>query len=192
VTAAPDLPCLLVAGAPASGKTVLGRALAGRLAAALLDLDVATAALTAVVAGLVSQQDLDSAALADATRAARYETLTALAEDNLRVGRPAVLVAPFTAERQDPTAWSALSARLAAAGGAPAMVWLRAEPDLLLRRLRSRAAERDRSKLIDPTGFLDGMLLAPPAVAHLPVDASLGPDRQCAEVLAVLPRPTVT
>jgi predicted kinase len=192
VTAARGLPCVLVSGAPASGKTVLGRALARRLAAALLDLDVATTAMTAVVADQVGQRDLDSPALAEATRAARYETLTALAEDNLRVGRPAVLVAPFTAERRDPAAWAALSARLTAAGGAPALVWLRAGPDLLLDRLRFRAAERDRSKLLDPARFLDGVPLGAPAIAHLAVDASLDADRQCAEVLAALPGAPVT
>ena len=43
---------MLIGGPPATGKTTLAEALAPRLDAALLDLDVATGPLTAVVAGL--------------------------------------------------------------------------------------------------------------------------------------------
>jgi predicted kinase len=166
---------------------VLGRALAARLGAALLDLDVATAPLTAVVAELVGQSDLDGAELAGATRAARYETLFALAEDNLRVGRPVVLVAPFTTERQESEAWTRVADRLTAAGGAPTLVWLRAGRELLLHRLRARGATRDRGKLADPAGFLDRIPLVPPVVAHVAVDAAAGTGQQCAAVLSRLP-----
>jgi predicted kinase len=165
---------------------VLGRALAAGLGAALLDLDVATAPLTAVVADLVGRSDLDDAGLAGMTRAARYETLFALAEDNLRVGHPVVLVAPFTAERRGAEAWSRVVDRLSAAGGTPTLVWLRAGRDLLVERLRSRGAARDRGKLADPAAFLDRIPLGPPGVPHLAVDASAPTARQCAAVLAGL------
>jgi predicted kinase len=178
--------CLLVSGPPASGKTALGRALAARLGAALLDLDVATAPLAAVVADLVGQSDLDAAELAGTTRAARYETLFALAEDNLRVGCPVVLVAPFTTERQESKAWTRIADRLTAAGGTPTLVWLRAGRELLLERLRSRGAARDLGKLADPAGFLDRIPLVPPEVAHVAVDAAAGTGEQCAVVLAGL------
>lgn len=186
VTGAPPLPCVLVTGAPASGKTVLGRALATRLGATLLDLDVATAPLTTVIARLVGQDDLDGTELARTTRAARYETLTALAEDNLRARHPVVLVAPFTTERREPAAWARLSGRLGAAGGRPVLAWLRTEPALLLGRLRARAADRDRAKLADLEGFLDRVSLEPPAVAHVAVDAAADLERQCSAVLRSL------
>jgi predicted kinase len=184
VTGAP--PCLLVAGAPASGKTTLGRALASRLGAALVDIDVATQPLTAVVAGLLREDDLDAPRLAGATRGARYETVTALAEDNLRLGRPVVLVAPFTAERRQVPAWERLAGRLRAAGGSPALVWLRLDRELLGERLRGRAAERDRAKLAGLAGFLDRVPLGPPAGPHLAVDAAADLDTQCATVLTRL------
>ena len=65
---------------------------------------MATAPLTRVISGLTGVHDLDDPALAGLTRAARYDTLLGLAAANLRVGRPVVLVAPFSTERADPSA----------------------------------------------------------------------------------------
>lgn len=50
--------------------------------------------LTRVVSGLAGVHDLDDPVLARLTRDACYDTLLALAEANLRAGRPVVLVAP--------------------------------------------------------------------------------------------------
>jgi AAA domain len=119
---------------------------------------------------LVGVDDLDDQRLAGPTRGARYETITALAEDNLRVGTPVVLVAPFTAERRDPDAWAALDLRLRAAGGTPLLVWLQLRPATAVRRLRARGATRDLAKTADPAAFLAGLDLAEPVGAHVTVD----------------------
>ncbi len=129
------LPAVLLTGWPAAGKSTVGRALARRLGAALVDQDTATAPLVAVVMDLLGVHDLDDARLAGPTRQARYETVTALAEDNLRVGTPVVLVAPFTDERRDLDAWAALDRRLRAAGGSPLLVWLQLQPVTAVQRL---------------------------------------------------------
>ncbi|WP_051581371.1 AAA family ATPase [Pseudonocardia acaciae] len=163
---------VLISGPAASGKSTLGAALAARLGAALLDQDVLTGPLTSVVGALVGSDDLDDPVLAGPTRAARYEALLATAVDNLQIGRPVVAVAPFTAERSDPAAWAAVRDRLVAAGGSPVLVWLRLDPDELLRRLRSRGAARDRAKLADPTAFLATGVLTAPRTEHLELDAS--------------------
>jgi predicted kinase len=186
VTASIAAPALVVCGAPASGKSTLGRALAARLGAAILDQDVLTAPLVAVVSAHLGSADLDSPELAGATRAARYETLTAGAEDNLRTGRPVVLVAPFSAERRDPEAWARLASRLDRAGGAATLVWLRLTGEQLLTRMRDRGAERDQAKLVDGAAYLARIDLTAPAVPHVAVDASDGVDQQCARVLAEL------
>jgi predicted kinase len=178
------LAALVICGPPASGKSTLARALASRLDAALFDQDVLTGPLTAVVAGLLGTDDLDSPALANATRAARYETLAAGAEDNLRTGRPVVLVAPFSAERRDPAAWARLAERLGHAGGEPTMVWLRLTGEDLLARMTLRGAPRDRVKVADPTGYLARIELGEPVVPHLPVDATAAVEEQCRSVLA--------
>lgn len=173
-----NLPAVLVTGPPASGKTVLARAVARSLNAALFDQDVLTRPLTAVVAGLLGTDDLDDPRLALSTRAARYETLFDAAADNLAIGNPVVLVAPFTAERRDPLALRRVADRFAAFGGKTTLVWLRATPDLLRERMSGRSAARDRAKLADLAAFLDRVDLAPPTVPHLAVSAAAAPADQ--------------
>jgi predicted kinase len=173
---------VVLSGAPATGKSTVGRALACALGAAVVDLDTATAPLVAVVAGLLGVSDLDDARLAGPTRDARYETVVALAEDSLAVGTPVVLVAPFTAERGDGTAWQTLADRLRAAGGAPTLVWLRLQPEAVVERLRARGAARDEAKLGDAQAYLARLSTDPPRSPHLAVDA----DRPVPEIVREL------
>ena len=180
---------IVVAGPPASGKSSLGRALARRLPAALLDQDVLTRPLVAVVAGLVGAgDDLDHPRLRGLVRDARYECLLDSAGLQLRCGTHVVIVAPFTAETMEPVRWQTVQARLQASGAtAVHLVWLEASAQLLERRLRRRAAPRDRARLADPArlqAWLAG--LRSPAVPAVPVDACLPPDRQADAVLATL------
>jgi predicted kinase len=163
------LAAVLVGGPPATGKSTLASALAPRLGAAVLDLDVATGPLVRVISGLIGVTDLDDPALAGLTRDARYETLLALADANLRAGRPVILVAPFSAERARPAAWAAIAQRLTAD---PVMVWLHLPADEIVRRLRIRALARDEDKIRDPASFLAGLDLARPAIPHLALDAT--------------------
>ena len=188
---------LVVTGCPAAGKSTLGLALARELGAALVDLDSATAPLVSVVLGLMSLEDLDelrdlgrrdpdALGLADRTRAARYETVTALAEDSLRAGTPVVVVAPFTRERRDPDAWAALARRLEAAGGEPHLVWISMPAAVALSRLQARGAERDRRKIADVSTYLAGLDLAPPTVEHILVHGEGALTTQVSAVLTAL------
>jgi len=160
---------VLIGGPPATGKSTLATALAPRLGAALLDLDVATGPLTRVVSELIGVRDLVDPVLAGLTRDARYETLLGLADANLRAGLSVVLVAPFTSERGQPSAWAATARRLASD---PTMVWLHLPPEELVQRLTRRALARDEDKIRNPASFLTGLDLEPPVVPHLPLDAS--------------------
>jgi predicted kinase len=188
VTSAKGLPVVLLTGAPATGKSTLGRLLAGRLHAALLDQDVATEPLVDVVRRLVDVDDLDDPRLGGLTRAARYEVLAGLAVDNLSAGVPVVLVAPYTTERTDPQAWTELRSRLMAAGGVPLLTWLSLEPAEIVRRLRDRAAARDQAKLLDGSSYLGKLseLAAAPSVPHLPLPADLPADVLVGRVLEAL------
>ena len=163
---------ILVAGPPASGKSTVGAALAKTLEATLIDQDVATGQLLSIIESLVNIDDIDDPQLAALTRPARYETVTRLAEDNLRLGNTVLLVAPFTAERKNLPAWQELCHRLRrAGGGAVAMVWLYLSREELLQRLRVRAADRDAAKLGGGQRFLDQLELGPPVGPHIPVHA---------------------
>jgi predicted kinase len=186
----PAAPAVLLTGWPAAGKSTVGRALARRLGAALVDQDTATAPLVAVVAELVGVHDLDDARLAGPTRRARYETIIALAEDNLQVGNAVVVVAPFTDERRDLFAWLALDGRLRAAGGSPLLVWLRLQPATLVQRLRARGAGRDAAKVTDPTAFTAALDTSEPVGPHVAVDGENPTDDVVRTVLAALAEPT--
>jgi predicted kinase len=176
---------VLVCGAPGSGKSTLGTLLARRLPAALLDLDTATAGLTAVIGTLHGTDDLDDPELVRLTRAARYETIIGLAEDNLIAGVGAVMVAPFTTERRDPVAWAALQSRLDQIGAGTTMVWLRISADEVLRRVERRGAGRDVAKL--SRNWPAGLDLGPPSVPHIAVDATLSPALNADRVMSLLP-----
>jgi len=185
---APDLAhgrrpiAVVVCGAPGSGKSTVGALIAHGLSAALLDLDTATASLTAVISSLHGTRDLDDPELATLTRAARYEAITCLAVDNLAAGVSAVLVAPFTSERREPGAWERLERRMVDAGGKAEMVWLQISADDVVRRVEKRGAERDRAKL--HREWTAGLDLDAPAVPHLAVDALLSPPVIADTVLA--------
>jgi predicted kinase len=185
--AAPELPSVLLTGWPGSGKSTVGRALARRLGAALVDQDTLTGPLVDVVADLVGVHDLDDVRLAGPTRAARYETVAAVAEENLRVGTPVVLVAPFSLERRDLHAWEALERRLRAAGGRPLLVWLHLDPAAVVDRLRARGAARDVPKLADPSSFLAGLDRAVPVGPHVVVDAEQDVVAIVDEIVSALP-----
>jgi predicted kinase len=174
--------CFVVAGVPASGKSMLGAALARRLRAALLDLDVLTGPLTAVVADLVGAApgDLDDPRVRATTREATYTALVDTARGCLASSVPTVVVAPFTTERSDPVAWTALVERL----GAPAhLVWATVPPGELVRRMAARDAIRDRRKLANVEAYLASKAVAPPAVPHLAVDTTAPLDSQVSVVL---------
>ena len=163
---------LLIAGPPASGKSTVGTSLARTLGATLIDLDIATEPLLSVIESLVNVDDIDDPRLATLTRAERYETITRLAEDNLRVGNTVLLVAPFTEERRNVHAWEALVDRLErAAGGAVTMIWLYLSREELLQRIRTRGAERDEAKLNKESRFIDQLELGPPVGPHIRIHA---------------------
>jgi predicted kinase len=179
------LPAVLLSGAPASGKSTLSHHVALALRAAVIDQDVATGPLVEVLARLAGVDDLDDPKLAGLTREPRYRVVLDLAVDNLTAGIPVVIVAPFTAERTDPGAWSATHDRLTTAGARPLLVWLRLSPAEVLRRLRERDAARDAAKLADESAYLSSLATkcAPPVVPHLALDATLPADVLASAVL---------
>lgn len=163
---------VLISGAPGTGKSTLAAALAPRLHAAVLDLDVATGPLTTVVSDLIGRADLADPAIAAITRTPRYDTLLALAEDNLRAGNPVVLVAPFTVE-QSVAGWTAVHDRLSPYAAGLTLLWLHLPAGDLVERLKRRGAARDIDKVSDPAAYLATVDREPPAAPHLALDATM-------------------
>lgn len=164
---------LFIAGAPASGKSTLAEAAAERLGAALLDLDVVTGPLTELL-GEASGTGIapEHPWVRRYARTARYATLVETALENARIGTPTVLVAPFTTERAQPHAWEQTAVRFRAHDAEPSLVWVDCPTELVLSRMRRRAAERDRYTLAAPERVLNAPGTAPKS-PHIRVDATL-------------------
>lgn len=172
----PDSLAVVVAGTAGSGKSTLGRAIAERLRAPLVDLDsVTTPLLDALPADALGGHWLTSPH-APAIRAGRYAALRATAADALSTAGRVVVVAPFTAELAGGAAWEALRAALAPTE--PHVVHVDGDPAVLASRRFSRGAARDAHRPDTPP--------VDPKIDVLSVDAELSTAQQLARVLPAL------
>ncbi len=167
---------IAIAGVAGSGKSTLGRAVAARLHAPLLDLDTLTNPLLDTLGDVVFGSHWLSSAHAPAIRQGRYAALLATAGDVLDSAGGVVLVAPFTAELAGGAAWQDLVGAVRPA--TLRLVQIVGSPDLFARRRATRGTERDRHR---PSGSE-----APAAVPVVTVDAELSREAQLARVLAEL------
>src|SRR4051794_31486914 len=132
---------IALAGVAGSGKSTLGRALAGELRLPLLDLDAVTNPLLDRLVGPVLSTHWLAAPHGELVRAGRYAALRAVAHDVVATAGGAVVVAPFTAELTGGPAWAELVAAVAPAE--IRVVHLDGDPALLARRRAVRGAPRD-------------------------------------------------
>jgi len=137
----------IVCGLPASGKTTFAKKLANNLSAAFFDSDTATDLIiqAAHQAAGIDPHDRDSTTYKATYREPVYNTLFALAEDNL--AHTAVVIAgPFTSELRDQSSWLLnLKQRFPE-------VTIQIHPIIIdeairMERMRQRGALRDQSKL---------------------------------------------
>lgn len=169
---------VVVAGSAGAGKTSFAAALARRLGAAVLDLDATYGRLVPLL-----RPDVDQAT----RRAILYAALCDSAVPSLAAGTSVLLVAPWTTERRDPEAWTALASALAASGGVARLVWVRLDPSAVLARLRDRGLQRDAEKLAAPERWLgEARPDEPPAVDHLAVDGARPVDAEARRVAGLL------
>lgn len=148
----PDVRVVLVAGNAGVGKTSYGVRLARAHGLLLLDIDTVSEAL--VQAGLRAAgqdpDDRDSPDYKATYREAIHETLFRIAEQNLP--QPgAVIVAPFTRERREPSFLQRVMIRLGVR--AEVHVLECAEPERK-RRIITRGNPRDAAKLRDWDSFV--------------------------------------
>lgn len=144
---APEVRVVLVAGNAGVGKTSYGLSLARAQGMALLDIDTVSEAL--VQAGLRAAgrdpDDRDSPEYKSTYREAIHETLFRIAEQNLPEPG-AVIVAPFTRERRDPSFLQQVTKRL----GVPLELHLlECSESERKKRIIARGNPRDSAKLLD-------------------------------------------
>lgn len=173
-----------IGGIPGSGKSTLGQALAGRLGAALLDLDTLTNPLLALLAATTGAgDDLDHPSLRGAVRDARYRCLADTAAQVASAGCSAIAVAPFTAELAEPIAWHQFPGRGLDQTASKVLICVHVDPAVARQRRGDRGLPRDQSLL-----QRDAALPTPAAVPrtpHICADGTAEPQRE-AERLAVL------
>ena len=183
---------LLVSGAPGSGKSTLGRALADWLGFDLVDLDEVGAEVTGRSLGVIGAppEALDDPEVAPGLRAPRYAALASHAARLVAAGRGVVAVAPFTAERRDPGRHAAFVGEVMGGGAwatdAALLVYVKTPEEEIARRLAARGAERDRRKLADPALLRRSARPVPPVVDHLGVDGTAPLAEQVAAVVSRL------
>ena len=166
----------VVAGRAGVGKSTLGRALAARTGAVLLDLDTVTNGLLDGVfpsTGLPGHWNDDR--YRGWVRPARYAALLDVAAEQVALGRDVVLVAPFSAELAGGPEWDALRDRLGSA--LVLAVWLHAPQEVLSRRVLERGELRD-------SALAEQREAVTPVVPHLALDATTATEEQVSRVLA--------
>ena len=137
----------IVCGLPASGKTTFARKLAQRTHAAFFDSDTATDLMIQAAhrAAGIDPHDRDSATYKQTYRLPVYETLFALALDNLE-HTDVIIAGPFTAELKNKEVWqNELEQRFPNQSIQLHHIEI-PEPERL-ERMKSRGALRDRAKL---------------------------------------------
>lgn len=160
----------IVCGGPGAGKSVYGKRLAERAAAAFLDIDVSTERLVRVALGLAGHDpdDRDSRFFKEHFREPIYEQLFDIACDNLRHVN-VVIAGPFTRELRDPAWRERLTARL----GCPVEIhYVSCPPEIRRKRMHRRGNPRDEAKLRGWDEYLRYYDEAPPCCPHLLVDNS--------------------
>ncbi len=176
------LALVVLAGAAGTGKTTLGRALARRLAGALLDLDTVTGPLTEALLECAGGDPLgyDTPFAREVARGLRYRTLTATALDVVGCGTTAVAAAPWTRELRDRGWYQGLAGRAGGLGARFAVVHLRCDDRVRRDRLAARGLARDRGRATAPDP-------RPPEVPHLALDTTEpGPVAAAGRISAVV------
>lgn len=169
---------IALTGPPGAGKSTTAAALARRLGAAVLDQASMTDPLVDVITHELVAPGGPEPRLSGLVRAARYDCLVRAAADCSRAGVPAVLIAPFTAERRDAEAWRRFAASVRCGGGRPRLVWLRIAPTDLARRLQQGFGPRTAAGTPDIDTWVRDAGLDAPVGPFIEVDATLSPDQQ--------------
>jgi predicted kinase len=153
------LRAFFVIGPAGSGKSSVARVLARHVGAAYLDKDTVCTPLTEALlelAGTDRNERDGNAYYQSVVMDLEYRTILDLARDNLEVGRPVVLDAPFGRYFANPHYLTEVAEKHHwPAGVEPVVVRIRVDGETARRRIEARGYARDRSKLADWNSFWD-------------------------------------
>ncbi|QRP46025.1 AAA family ATPase [Amycolatopsis sp. FDAARGOS 1241] len=152
LTAEPP-PAFVTIGPAGSGKSYVAKKLAQRLRAAYLDKDSIAGELVDAALELAGRRAggrEDDATYLERLMPAEYAAVFTTAADNLRLGLPVVLDAPFAAYLGDPDFLTTSANRAQWPATTPiVVVEVRASAQTVHTRLTQRGLTRDRAKLAD-------------------------------------------
>ncbi|MFZ3555218.1 MULTISPECIES: AAA family ATPase [unclassified Streptomyces] len=198
-TTAPRMPPVYVTIGPAgSGKSHVARELARRLRAVYLDKDSLAGDLVDAALELVGRRAggrEDDSTYLERLMPAEYMALFATAADNLRLGLPVVLDAPFAAYLADPDFLTASADQASWPAQTPVVVVeVRTSEETVRTRLTERGLPRDRAKLADWPAFwrqLGARECVWSGARHVVVDNDGEPDLDAVSALAADARPVI-
>ncbi|MBO3681841.1 AAA family ATPase [Streptomyces sp. NEAU-YJ-81] len=176
-------PVFIAIGPAGSGKSHVARELARRLRAAYLDKDSLAGDLVDAALELVGRRAggrEDDPTYVERLMPAEYKALFATAADNLRLGLPVVLDAPFAAYLADSDFLTASADQASWPAQTPVVVVeVRTSPENVRTRLTERGLPRDQAKLADWSSFwqqLGGRGCAWSGARHIVVNNDGEPD----------------
>lgn len=176
------MPTFLALGGDAGcGKSHLGRQLAKSLGLVLLDQDTMTNPIASLVLERSSSRSFDDPHIREALRRARYDSLAAVARENLQAGNSVLAVAPFSAERTEPRAWQETIAALDCPQCTARLLWMNTPASVARERMAARGLSRDAQKIADFDTWASGRF-APPITPHIEVPW----DRPVEDAIALL------
>lgn len=150
-------PAFVAIGPAGSGKSYVARELAHKLRAVYLDKDSVAGELVDAALELAGRRAggrEDDPTYIERLMPAEYAALFATAADNLRLGLPVVLDAPFAAYLGNPDFLTASADRASWPTGTPlTVVEVRTSPEIVRERLTQRALPRDQAKLANWPAF---------------------------------------
>ena len=164
---------LIVAGAPASGKTVFSTALSKKLGFIVFDLDDRLPEFIENNHPQLEKVGIEQF-LAE-IRDIRYHDLIERGVLALNAGQSVILTAPFSQEIQDHKRWTALVSPFLEIGIEPQLIWIRTDHAKVRERMVARGEMRDSEKVSSEETFNKYMQSAnqnSPGVAHIEVDGA--------------------
>jgi predicted kinase len=170
---------LIVAGPPASGKTVFATALSKKLGFVVFDLDDRLAEFIENDRSQMEKVGIEQF-LAE-IRDRRYQDLIERGVRALNAGQSVILTAPFSREIQDHRSWTALISPFLEVEIEPQLIWIRTDHSKVHERMLARGEMRDSEKTSSEDAFnkyLQSINHDSPVVAYIEVNGALPIDSQ--------------